>query len=340
MVNVARVAALFPNSGSDMLEAKYLAVPRRLWQRMRSISPAGLSRDAGKRWSHGLARAGTVLLLVLLSAELADLTWALLLGPGDVPAGAARSQSSKTTARTGALAVDSVIQAHLFGRAGQTGQAIARRTGPVDAPETKLDLVLVGVYFAADVQQALAIIAPNRGDHQVYGVGDALPGGATVEEIHVDQVLLKRGGRLEVLKLVKDGQLLSDAKQSSEKTSAKPRTSRRVDYRSNRQLARTLERYQKQLRKDPMTLSNLARVQPVRDGDRLVGYKLSPGKDPRLLNRFGLRPGDVLVSVNGIELSGPEKIATVAEELSNAKDIDLEVLRGRAKLAFSFKVGL
>ncbi len=133
---------------------------------------------------------------------------------------------------------------------------------------------------------------------------------------------------------------MADDKQTSGRTSAKPATSRRVDYRSNRQLARTLERYQKQLRKDPMTLANLARVQPVRDGDKLIGYKLSPGKDPRLLNRFGLRPGDVLISVNGIELSGPGRMATVAEELSNARDVDLEVLRGRAKLAFSFKVGL
>ena len=89
-----------------------------------------------------------------------------------------------------------------------------------------------------------------------------------------------------------------------------------------------------------MTLVTLARVQPVREGKRLIGYKLSPGKDPRLLSRFGLRPGDVLVTVNGIDLNAPEKMATVAEELANAKGVDLEVMRGRARLAFSFKVGL
>ncbi len=276
-------------------------------------------------------------MLLLIAAEMADLTWALLPAPGDVPAVVATGSRSTERAPAGALDVGSVMQAHLFGRAGQV---VRQRPRTVDAPETKLNLVLVGVYFVEKVQEALAIIAPKGGDHRVYGVGDALPGGATVAEIQVDRVMLKRGGRLEVLKLVKDAKLATGAKAGPRRSGAAQRPSRRVDYRSNRQLARTLGQYQEQLRKDPLTLANLARVKPVRDGDRLIGYKLSPGRDPRLLSRFGLRPGDILVSVNGIDLNGPERMATVAEELANADGVDLEVLRGRAKLAFSFKVGL
>ncbi len=276
-------------------------------------------------------------MILLIAAEMADLTWALLPAPGDVPAVVATGTHSTERASAGALDVGSVVQAHLFGRAGQV---VRQRPRTVDAPETKLNLVLVGVYFAEEVREALAIIAPKGGDHRVYGVGDALPGGATVAEIQVDRVMLKRGGRLEVLKLVKDAKLATGAKARPRRSGAAQSPSRRVDYRSNRQLARTLGQYQKQLREDPLTLANLARVKPVRDGEQLIGYKLSPGRDPRLLSRFGLRPGDILVSVNGIDLNGPERMATVAEELANAEGVDLEVLRGRAKLAFSFKVGL
>ncbi len=338
MAEAMQVATTLADSGRNVFQVNYLAAPKRLWQKLRSVSPASLSREAGERWSSRLARGVSVLALVLIAAEMADLTWALLPESAEAPAEVAGRTGPKTSVTDSALDIASVVQAHLFGR---TGQVVRETPRTLDAPETTLNLVLVGVYFAPDIQEALAIIAPGGGDHQVYGVGDALPGGATVQEIQVDRVFLKRSGRLEVLKLVKDGKLVSNAKSGTRPSSrAAQGPSRRVDYRSNRQLARTLGQYQKQLRQDPMSLSNLARVQPVREGNQLIGYKLSAGKDPRLLSRFGLRPGDVLVSVNGIDLSGPEKMATVAEELANAQGVDLEVLRGRAKLAFSFKVGL
>ncbi len=337
MAEAVEVTTTVSGSGIGVFANKYLEAFRHFGQKLRTINPASFSREAAQRFSQTLARIVGALVLVLLAADLADLTWALLPQPVQAPAEVVRGPRSKVSGNDSALNVASVTQAQLFGRAGQV---VVQRPRTVDAPETTLNLVLVGLYFATDVKQALAIIAPKGGDQDVFGVGDALPGGATVEEIHVDKVLLRRNGRLEVLKLVKDGKLVTASGTSSRRRSVAGNAARRVDYRSNRQLSRTLGRYQEQLRKDPMTLSNLARVQPVRDGGQLVGYKLSPGKDPRLLSRFGLRPGDVLVSVNGIDLNAPEKMATVAEELANAKGVDLEVMRGRAKLAFSFKVGL
>ena len=39
---------------------------------------------------------------------------------------------------------------------------------------------------------------------EVYAVGDKMPGGIIIEEVHPDHVVLNRGGRLESLQLGKD----------------------------------------------------------------------------------------------------------------------------------------
>ncbi len=318
---------------SDMLDVKVLGKAQWLYNRLRSAGVASLSPEAGKRWSHRLASVAFVMILLPVTARLADLTWELLPEPEGASAEVKRRQVSGAKAGPASLDVSVVIDAHLF---GQAGKSAPKRTRMVDAPETKLNLELVGVYFAEDKQKTLAIIGAKGSDHTVYGVGATLPGAATVEEIHADKVLLRRDGRLEVLKLRKDaqkGESLTKAKPKSD-----DRKSRRVDYRANRQLSKMLGRYQRKVRSDPMSLSELVQVEPARQGESIVGYKIRPGKDPRLLGRFGLRPGDVVVSVNGVSLSGPEGMSMITGELMNAENVNLEVLRAGRKLAFLYKV--
>jgi len=309
-----------------------------LWERLKSLDVrrTGLSQASSERLSRRLSSVAFVVITVLVAYQLAELTWALVPGSEVSAAGAVSSKARVATSGDQPLDLSPVLQAHLFGQAGRPPAARSKQR-VVDAPETKLDLVLHGVFFSAETKEARAIISPRNGEDKAYGVGGSLPGNATVEEIQVDRVLLRRGGRLEVLSLVKDKDL---AKRNVPPRVASKKARRRFDYRSNRQLARTLGRYRRQAQENPGSLADIARIQPMDEGGRFVGYRLAAGKDPRVLRRFGLRPGDVLVGVNGIELSAPEKGLDAIKELTQASDIQLEVLRNGQPLSFSFKVEL
>lgn len=69
-----------------------------------------------------------------------------------------------------------------------------------EIPKTKLNLILRGAL--ADIgnhtENSSAIIQGNSQD-KLYALGDTLPGGATLKEIHPDHVILSRNGQLEKL---------------------------------------------------------------------------------------------------------------------------------------------
>jgi len=68
----------------------------------------------------------------------------------------------------------------------------------------------------------------------------------------------------------------------------------------------------------------------------LIGFQLQPGKDAGFLQRFGLQPGDILTSVNGIQLDSPIRALEVIRELGEAGQVSVEVLRDDIPQSFVF----
>ncbi|WP_062266740.1 type II secretion system protein N [Endozoicomonas arenosclerae] len=69
-----------------------------------------------------------------------------------------------------------------------------------DIPKTRLNLVLRGALGERDQKNknSSAIIQGSNQD-KLYGIGDTLPGGAILREVHRDHVVLSRNGQLETL---------------------------------------------------------------------------------------------------------------------------------------------
>ena len=94
----------------------------------------------------------------------------------------------------------------LMGEAKVKTAEPARPAAPVVAPETRLKLTLRGSLDSDDTDLARAIIADQRGDEELYSIGDEVPGNAELSEIHIDRVILLRGGRYETLSLPDDAE--------------------------------------------------------------------------------------------------------------------------------------
>ena len=72
---------------------------------------------------------------------------------------------------------------------------------------------------------------------------------------------------------------------------------------------------------------NLVRAAPVNENGQFIGYRISPGQDRALFNKFGLQNGDVVTAVNGITLDNPLKGFKVLEQVANATQLNLQVKR-------------
>lgn len=251
-------------------------------------------------------------LALVIAWSLARLTWSLWPMPPQVEA----PPSVSTMGAQKPLAGSTVHLAdlHLFGEAKEQDAA---PESAQTAPETQLKLTLSGVLAANDKDSARAIIAGPDGEEKPYAVGDTLPGNAKLKQILVDRVILQSGGRYETLRLPVDGDVLGA-----------PGSAAPAPYGLSLNQGASLQQYRQQLLNNPARLLDLIQVVPVAQNGVFQGFRLGPGRDPRLLQRFGLQPGDTVTSVNGIALDDPTKGAQALQSIATASEINLTIKRG------------
>jgi general secretion pathway protein C len=210
------------------------------------------------------------------------------------------------------------------------GSAPVRSAAPVDAPETKLKLVLRGVFSSDDKDNARAIIADPRGQEEQYAIGDTLPGDAELSEVHAEKVILMRGGRYETLRLPRDDMPANTVfRQPTPPPAA----------RSSSSPAERLRTVRENLRERPRDLYNLVRATPKNDAEgNIIGYELGPGRDPELFAQVGLQEGDVAIQINDIKLDNPANSARALKSAQSGETVSVTVLRNGQEEVLSLSV--
>lgn len=282
-----------------------------------------------------LTASVNILLLLLAAYAAAQLTWRL---SADISAGAPPSQQAASAQpgdgdrASSGFDVNRLASYHLFGRADARPSA---KPAPRAVQATRLPLTLRGVVASDNKVTARAIIAsPNSGELP-YAIGADLPGGAKLEEIHADKIILSRNGQLETLLLPKDTEGVSFAAMPAPPVAppagAAPESA-----------ITTPDEFRETLLSQPDDLNGLVNTIPQQDADgRLIGFQLQPGRDAGFLQRFGLQAGDVLTNVNGIALDSPLRALEVMRELGEADQVNIEILRDNQtqSLVFTFDQG-
>jgi general secretion pathway protein C len=295
------------------------AVSNRILERARSIvsGPAGVL-------------VAELVLVASIAVVAALLTWQLL--PGDTTRVDTRIEPEVATG-SGARGGDRIdlSSLHLFGRPPASRERMQPEAEPADAPETRLNLRLQGVFATGD-GNGLAIIAAGNADESVFTVGDRVAGQARVDGIYSDRVILERDGSLETLKLAAEGVTTRATASDAER-----------DARGNRDLQRIAGKARElrsRLMSNPLELARMVRFQPyLRDGE-LVGYRIQPrAADAQLLAELGLRPTDVITSINGIELSDPAKAQQVLRRMQTADSISVSWLRDGEQRQMTIPIG-
>ncbi len=268
-----------------------------------------------QRHGRHLPAIAAAVFAILIGRAAADLFWALVPMPETArwqppPAATAAPRASD------APDINAVANAALFGRYEAPANAEASLLA---APDTPLNLTLIGLLADDREQYSRALIAQGA-EERSYAIGDDIARGVTLQAIFPDRVILSRNGRLETLRLDRDtpgaGGDGAPAPVAAHEERAGPGT------------PPPLAQIRDEVLKDPAKASEYLRVQPANVGGQLKGYRVYPGKDRSAFTAAGLRPGDLVTSVNGVQLDDPAKAVQMLGDLSQAGQVNLVVERG------------
>jgi len=272
-----------------------------------------------------LARLVNGLLVIWLAWLLAEMSWMLL---PDTRTGEPQSvavEPEQLTRQAPRIDERQIASWHLFGEAGKDKPV--KKTA-VDAPETRLKLTLRGVFASDDSSSASgarAIIGDPKGKEDSYAPGDPLPGGATLSEIYPDRIILERNGRFETLRLPKKTMNTGSVRLNSRSTARSTSSGN----------AAAFSKYRSEIKKNPASLMNYVRATPERKDGKFIGFRLQAGKEPGAMKELGLKPGDVVTSINGVQIDSPAKGMKAMQALGEGDSVNVTLLRGGQETSMS-----
>ncbi|MDQ2639388.1 MAG: type II secretion system protein GspC [Pseudomonadota bacterium] len=238
-------------------------------------------------------------LLVLLIALRAALFVADLAGPAsgdDLPV------SPVAAPVRNVVDVPSILRANLFGQ--------SPAAGPGGVPTTSMPLVLTGVVAAPDEKKGLAMIGTANNNIELKMVGDSLPGGARLHAVHVDRVLIDRGGSIEALPL--------------------PEVARAMAFTPPPAVASTamsIGRVEQAIRANPNIIGQVMHRTPVFADGKLRGIRVEPGANAEAFAKLGLRNRDLVTAVNGVTLNDEARSRDIFDSLATAGEARVTVER-------------
>ena len=260
----------------------------------------------------------TCLFVAMTGWILGKVVWLAVPQSSDVQQWQPTASRTMVGDKTNTIDFNALQSANLFGKYSEQKPAVIEQPLVKDAPKTRLNLTLVGAVASTQVQTSLAVIA-NRGKQATYGVGEEIDGTrAKLKAVLVDRVIIENQGRDETLMMQGiEYSKLSESSPRSEPSEAEPASD----------MSERLSQIREEIAQNPQSVFKYISISPVKDGENIVGYRVSPGREAALFNDVGLEPGDIAVQLNGIDLSDPSSSAELMRVMSNPQELSLTVER-------------
>src|SRR5262245_26523510 len=256
--------------------------------------PLGWARE---RWPDAV----TLLAIALLCWVLARWTWVLFApaAPVVVPAAPAPVDIQ--------AALDDILRARLF-----SNQA------PSEVPTastSRRDVQLAGVFATAPQGRGWAVLQLEGKAQQVAASGTEIAPGLLLAQVFGDHVVVTRQGTRERIDLARR---VAIAPQPAPVFGLNVQQRGTGDYAFSRaELDRSL--------REPAQLSNLGALSVSAD----AGVRIERAPPGSLAERLGLRPGDLIRSVNGQQIQSDDDLRRLYEQFNQTRQTAWVVFEGR-----------
>jgi len=218
------------------------------------------------------------------------------------------------------------------------------------APRTAY--VLVGTIVSSSPAARRAVLwAPGMKEPKAFREKEEVEPGAVLSSVERDRIWITRGGEREMLEILPVG---SRTRASLSPPAAGPRSAppgapqaagtspppagdirveRLADNRFSideagvTQLTTNINQYMTQVR-----------LIPYFEGNKSAGYRIAAIRPGTTFEQLGFQGGDVLQQVNGLDVSSPEKLYTIFQNLKDEKKVSVNILRQGQKNTLTYEI--
>lgn len=196
-------------------------------------------------------------------------------------------------------------------------------TGPLPKPEFPViqgpartcegpTRLVASIYSTHEPALSFASLSTGAGSPLLYRVG-SLVDGKRIDAVYPEAVVLAQDGRQCLLSMFE--------------------LRRQAELPNTYQLQRS--ELDELLKNPPL---HAARVMPVSEAGRVVGIKLLGIRRDTLLEKLGLRNGDILRTINGLEIATPDAALQAYAQLRSATQLSIALLRRGVALTLEYRV--
>jgi len=213
------------------------------------------------------------------------------------------------------------------------GMSIAESSmQPARAPlNLSSKLKLLGVVIG-DREGVSAIVEELSSKRQLFfRLRDQIPDVGEISEIRRDGIVIRQGDQQELLELA--------VSQIEKPPSAPAPTASAVVPAPGSPVRATLDRREvEQAMGDLPKLLSQARAVPYMVNGTMNGFRLDFIAPSSFYEKIGLKYGDVLQQVNGVDIRDPGTMLTLFQQLRNERSVKLDVLRNNQRTAMTFDI--
>ncbi|MGZ8432386.1 MAG: PDZ domain-containing protein, partial [Candidatus Deferrimicrobiaceae bacterium] len=80
------------------------------------------------------------------------------------------------------------------------------------------------------------------------------------------------------------------------------------------------------------------RIIPYFEGNKSAGYRVAAIRPGSAFDQLGFRGGDIIQRINDLELSSPEKLHTIFQNLKDEKRVTVDILRQGQKSSLTYEI--
>ncbi len=185
---------------------------------------------------------------------------------------------------------------------------------------------------------AFAIIEdPSTHIQKLYGEGETIAPGITLLSVDWEQVLIERNGHQETLALSTES---SGHKNPHTRVAIR---GKRTGNSTVRQLAQDtfqLDRGEVEHAMNNLnTLFKQVRAVPYATKDGVPqGFRLFAIKANSLIDRLGVKNGDIIQRVNGVEISDPSTAFSLLQDIQGQSHVQIDVIRNHQPVTLSYEI--
>lgn len=249
------------------------------------------------------------------------------------PTAIAKTQTSSSSA----FDLNPILTRNIFNLKGiiPDAESDGSRACSLEPFRSSLPYKISGILFGGTSQTSLVVLEGST--NGIYKVGDLLPQGGTVHEIEKNRIYVVNKNCPEYIELAVE--LPKDPRLSRSPQNASGATYKEDGFeRNGNSTTATKQWVNNILTNDFAKTLEEAKASPNIVGGQVKGFSITNITPNSVYAKLGLRDGDIVSAINGIELNDAARAIQTLNSMRNENTIEMQVIRGGQTISFKVNV--